>query len=237
MFGTLVAATAQDHQKHALIYYILKDCKANDLGNVFAREVHLPRKYNLLISGFHALDTDRPKSALEYLTDPSLPPIFSDEILSSLLKSEKLERSLLIAYYVTVTPPLADDKLLHAFFSYLCETDIEFAYNFASKQVASHRRALFEQLIQVSLSSHGSGDRPAEQLVGLPFSQEEVLWFEDFLIKGSGSTLHGARDSVIMRRIATGNDFVDIQDLQPLRGPKKGVEGWEELRPSLGLAS
>ena len=236
LFATIVGASIQDPQKQALIYYILKDCKPiADRGDAFAREVRLPHRFELSIRGFHALDSDHPKDALEYLTDPSLPLFLGDEILSNLLRSEKLEKSLPLAYYVAASPPLASEKLLLAFFSYLCETDLLVAYNFARKRAGSQCRQLFEQLVRVSLSKNAGGGSMAEQLIGLPLTDEEVSWLESFLLDERGSSLRGAKDTVIMRRIAVGNDFDDVNDERSPRGSKKGGADWEEIRRSLGM--
>lgn len=45
------------HHKQALIYYILKDCRAaGDAASQFARRCHLPEKYRLFIEGLWNLD-------------------------------------------------------------------------------------------------------------------------------------------------------------------------------------
>lgn len=232
LFDTVVNAPAPDHQKHAIIYYVLKDCKPlTDHGETFARKVYLPRKYKLLIGGLHDLDHGQPKQSLELLTDPSLTPTFSDQILCTLLQNPKIDGSLAIAYYITVCPPLADQKTLNAYFSFLCDTNIVQAYNFCQMRVDSERKTLFEQLTLSALSP--KGDQTvfrAETMIGLPFSDMEVLWFEDFLLHGRGSSCHGAKDSVIMRRIATGRDYTELQSLQRFRGQEVDGISWVDVR-------
>lgn len=45
------------HHKQALIYYVLKDCRAaGDVAAQFARKCHLPEKYRLFIEGLWSLD-------------------------------------------------------------------------------------------------------------------------------------------------------------------------------------
>lgn len=232
LFDTVVNASAPDHQKHAIIYYILKDCKPlPDHGEAFARKVYLPRKYKMLVSGLHDLDHGQAKQSLELLTDSSLTPTFSDQILYTLLQTSKIDSSLAMAYYVTVSPPLADQKTLNAYFSFLCDTNIVQAYTFCQTRVDSERRALFEQLILSALSP--KGDQTvfrAETIIGLPLSDMEVLWFEDILLHGRGSSCHGAKDSVIMRRIATGRDYTKLQSLQQFRGQEIDGINWVDVR-------
>ena len=232
VFNTTVNASVPDHQKHAIIYYILKDCKPlTDHGETFARKVHLPRKYKLLISGLHNLDHGQAKQALELLTDPSLTPTFSDQILYTLLQNPKVDNSLAMAYYITVSPPLADQKTLRAYFSFLCNTNIAYAYNFCQIRVDSERKLLFEQLVIAALSPKDDQTiSRAETLIGLPLTDVEERWFEDFLIHGKGSSCYGAKDSVVMRRIATGRDYTDITSLQRFRGQKIDGVNWGDVK-------
>ena len=235
LFNAILAASAPEHQKHALIYYILKDCKPlTDHGETFARNVYLPRKYKVLTSGLHNLDHGQPKLALELLTDPSLTPTFSDQILYTLLQNSKLDKSLAMAYNITVSPPLQDQKTLTAYFSFLSDTNIVYAYHFCQNRIVSQRKALFEKLILSALSSEGEHTASrAETLIGLPFTDEEVGWFEDFLLHGKGSSCHGAKDSVVMRRIATGRDYTDDPALQHFRGPNIDGINWGDVRIDL----
>jgi Nuclear pore complex assembly len=235
LFDTVVNAAAPDIQKHVLIYYVLKDCKSiSDHGDTFARKVYLPRKYRVLVSGLHNLDHGHTRQALESLTDPSLIPTFSDQILYTLLKSARVDNSLAMAYYVTVSPPLQDQKTLDAYFSFLCDTHILHAYHFCQTRVDSQRKALFEQLILAALSPRGDQTvSRAETLVALPFTDDEVRWFEDFLLHGKGSSCHGAKDSVVMRRIATSCDYMELHALRRFRGQKVEGMNWGDVRNKL----
>lgn len=47
-------------------------------------------------------------------------------------------------------------------------------------------------------------DRSVE-LVNLPFTAEEDAWFEDYLLRGDGRTLKKSKDTMMMRKIGTGN--------------------------------
>lgn len=235
LFDTVAKASAPDHQKHAIIYYLVKDCKPiSDNGEMFARKVYLPRKYKLLISGLHHLDQGQAKQALEPLTDPSLTPTFSDEIMYTLLQNPKVDKSLAVAYYITVSPPLEDQKTLGAYFSLLCDTNIAHAYHFCQTRVNPERKSLFEKMILAALSAKGDETLlRAETLIALPFTEMEVLWFEDFLLRGKGSSCHGAKDSVIMRRMGCGRDFADLPSLKRFRGQKIDGINWGVVRTHL----
>jgi Nuclear pore complex assembly len=239
LFDTVVNASAPDYQKHAIIYYILKDCKPiADQGEMFARKVYLPRKYKVLISGLHHLDQGQAKQALELLTDPSLTPTFSDQILYTLIQNPKVDNSSIMAYYLSVSPPLDDQKTLKAFFSLQCDNDIVHAYHFCQIRVNPERKALFEQLVLAAVSPKGGKTVPrAETLIGLPFDSMETQWFENFLLHGKGSTLLGAKDSVIIRRIATGRDYTDLQSLQRFRGQKIDSVHWGDIQSNLQLGN
>jgi Nuclear pore complex assembly len=232
IFDIIVKSTAPDHQKHAIVYYILRDCKPlTDHGEAFTQKVYLPRKYKLLISGLHDLDQGHAKQALEPLTDPSLTPTFSDQILYTLLQNSKVDISLVMGYYITVSPPLDDQKTLRAYFSFLCDTNLVHAYHFCQTRAGSERESLFEQLVLAALSPKDDQHvLRAEALISLPFTEMEMHWFEDFLLHGKGSSLHGAKDSVVMRRIATGRDFADLPTLQRYWGQKINGVNWGDVR-------
>lgn len=53
----IVSSELDIHHKQALIYYILKDCRAApDAAGQFARSCHLPEKYRLFIEGLWHMD-------------------------------------------------------------------------------------------------------------------------------------------------------------------------------------
>lgn len=136
-----------------------------------------------------------------------------------------------MAYYFTAAPPLEDQKTLSAYFSMLCDNNFHYAYHFCQTRVNSERKSLFEQLIVSALSPNADQTASrAETLIGLPLSEMEVLWFEDFLLHRNGSSCQGAKDSVVMRRIATGRDYDDLQSLQRFRGSKIDGINWVDVR-------
>ena len=68
------------------------------------------------------------------------------------------------------------------------------------------RRHLFERMLSFVHGAAVGQERSdrAVELISLPFSLEEEEWFEDYLLGGAGSTFHGAKDTVLIRRIVTG---------------------------------
>lgn len=53
----IASAPLDVHQKQALIYYILRDCRApSDAASQFARRCYLPEKYRLFIEGLWKMD-------------------------------------------------------------------------------------------------------------------------------------------------------------------------------------
>lgn len=57
LVGHIVSSELDIHHKQALIYYILKDCRAaGEAASQFARRCFLPEKYRLFIEGLWNLD-------------------------------------------------------------------------------------------------------------------------------------------------------------------------------------
>ena len=53
----VVSSSVPDHQKQAVMYYLLKDCRGtNDAATQFARRCYLPENYRLFIEGLWHLD-------------------------------------------------------------------------------------------------------------------------------------------------------------------------------------
>jgi len=239
LWQNIAQSPSPDYQKHALLYYLLKDCRQlRDADSGFARKVFLPRKYQLLMTGLWELDHCQFSRALDHLTDPSLTPTFSDEILYTLLAHPKCDNSLAMAYYLTVSPPLQHRKTLDAYFLLLCQTSVVEAYHFCRKQGSRHQE-LFEQLL-ISGLSEAPGEARAQHaltLIGLPFSAEEERWFEDCLLYGKGAKCHEAKDSVIMRRIAVCKDLEGVGALDRFRGHKINGVNWDDVRSSMQKAA
>lgn len=71
------------------------------------------------------------------------------------------------------------------------------------------------------------------ELVGLPLDDDEEQWFEDVLLQGNASTLPGAKDTVMMRRLATGRVEGNTPELESLGGKKIDGLNWDDLRSSI----
>jgi len=236
LWQTVVKSASPDHQKHAILYYILKDCRhLNDAEAHFSRKVWLQEKYRLLVSGLWELDHCRFSTALEYLTEPSLIPTFPDEILYTLISHPKCDKGLAMAYYITILPPLQDARSLKAYFTLLCQNSVAEAYHFCQRQEASKHKSLLEDLV-VGVHSEPGSEARAERaltLVSLPFTEEEEAWFEECLLYGRGARCNQAKDSVIMRRIAMGKSYEGLGALDRLRGQKKDGLSWDDVRSSI----
>ncbi|KAL2868614.1 ELYS family protein [Aspergillus lucknowensis] len=234
----IVSSDLEIHQKQSLIYYILKDCRApSDAATQFSRRFHLPEKYRLFIDGIWNLDRLDFKRALEYLTEPSIIPTFPDEILYTLTLSHlpRQDDNLVMAYYLTVSPPLASEKAQRAFMETLSRASITEALYFARKHHDTLRRNYLIQLIEfVHKTDAGQmRSRRAMELITLPFDDQEEEWFEDALLHGNAKTLHGAKDTVMMRRLATGKMAGLSTELQSLGGKKIDGLNWDMLKQSI----
>lgn len=140
-----------------------------------------------------------------------------------------------MAYYLTVSPPLASAEVRQAYFSVLASTSVTESFYFARNQDQELHRELFEQLIRNIHSSSPSQSRGnrAMELISLPFSEEEDTWFEDALLRGNAKHLNGAKDTVLMRRVATGKLQDLSDDLNVLGGRKLDGLNWDDLKQSL----
>jgi hypothetical protein len=138
---------------------------------------------------------------MEYLTQPCLIPIFSEEILSALLDHKS---DLALIYYHSVAPSLINAELLQKFFSKLCKSSITEAYYFLRKQPDSQRRSLFEKLVDTAVGQ--GSDRPAKavELVELPLDEDEEQWLEEYLLVGEGRKIRSASDIALMRKLTMG---------------------------------
>ncbi|KAK2747307.1 hypothetical protein FQN57_002205 [Myotisia sp. PD_48] len=238
LYSQIIASSSPNTHKQSLIYYILRDCRGTSDGSKhlqFARRSYLPEQYRLLIDGLWHLDRLEFRRALEFIMDPSLIPLFPDEILYVLATSPKRDDNLAIAYYVTVNPPLASSKYLNAYFGVVCRKGIVEAFNFTRKQQKSTSLQLLEQLITFVLSTNLGETRAnrALALVNLPFNDVEEGHFEDVLLRGSAKNLLGAKDTVMMRRIATSRLENLDAELEALSGRKIEGFNWDDLRRNL----
>ena len=172
---------------------------------MFAQRCYLSSKYQTLIDGLWCIDRLDFEHALDHLTDPSLVPTFPEEILQTLCRHSKHQPGLPLAYYHTVSPSIKSTDTLDLLFSMICRSGVSEAYLFTRMQEPLMREHLFETLIAYALGDPGGDARAsrASELIGLPLSDEEEKWFEQSLTTGNCSKLYGAKDTLLMRRIAT----------------------------------
>ncbi|KAJ5115829.1 hypothetical protein N7456_000177 [Penicillium angulare] len=234
----IVASELDIHHKQALIYYILKDCRsAPEAAASFARSCHLPEKYRLFIEGLWNMDRLEFRRAIDHLAEPSLIPTFPDEILYALTLSQlaKHDDSLAIAYYLTAAPPLATEKVQRAFFEVLCRSNVTEAFYFSRRYDEFQRHSFFLQLVEFIHKTPAGQNRGrrAMELVGLPLDDDEEVWFEEALLRGTASALPGAKDTLMMRQLATGKVDSLATELEALGGKKVDGLNWDDLRESM----
>lgn len=143
-----------------------------------------------------------------------------------------------MAYYFTVSPPLASEKVRTAFFDTLCRSSITEAFYFTREHDELRRRSYLEQLIIfVHKASPGqTRSKRAMELINLPFDEMEEAWFEEALLKGNARTLPGARDTAMMRRLATRKLDGLSTELESLGGKKIDGLNWDDLKQRMRSA-
>jgi len=177
------------------------------------------------------------QSAISYLAEPSLIPTFPDEILYALTltKLPKHDDNLTITYYLAAAPPLATEKVQRAYFETLCRSNVTEAFYFSRRYDDNNRQGLFGQLVEFVLKTPAGQHRSrrAMDLVGLPLDEDEAQWFEETLLRGNASSLPGAKDTVMMRRLAIGQMDGLAPELESMGGKKIDGLNWDDLRESM----
>lgn len=158
-------------------------------------------------------------------------PTFSDEILEVLVRhARKDDLTLPLAYYNTVQPALTSTQALESLFSAIARTSVTEAFYFSRGQPEYAQRHMFEMLISLVLNNSPSStiaDRSVE-LVNLPLTLEEERWFEEYLLNGDGRQIRKSKDTLMMRRIGTGN-FTGSLSLEGLTTRSIGGLDWAIL--------
>jgi len=186
---------------------------AENAADAFARQTHLSQKYTFAIQGLWNMDRTQFKPALDYLCQPSLLPTFPEAVLHVLMANGRY--NLAVAYVGTLGSAFnvaALDDVFASYFRSVADAGIATAYAFLQEQAVPDKKGLFEVMVESALSTPitaGKGGSAARvercaQLIDLPFSEKEERWFEDFLVKGEGRSLQGAKQTVAMRWIAIG---------------------------------
>lgn len=189
----------------------------------------LPKKYSIYMKGLWHLDHQDFEKAVEYLTYPTVLPTFADEVIEVLVRMTKGSQ-LPLAYYYTASPSLTSQKSLEHLFTAIAKTSVTEAFLFAREQSSYAHKHFFEMLI-ASVLNNSTSDQIADratELIGLPLDVEEDRWFEDYLLNGEGTGLKKGKDTVLMRRIATGK-FQEAVVMKGLHSKRIGGLEWNTL--------
>lgn len=203
------------HHKLSVLYYLLLDVDAlaghrgeGRLAERFAARAGVPRKYQTFMEGLWTMDRGDFAVALEDLAHPSLLPEFADDIVTVLVRHAPADDySLALAYYHCAQPVLKTAAAVELLFEALSRSNVLEALLFSRARPLPMRQQLFQRLV-VDVLGSARGDETAErafELTSLPFDDDEEQWFKESLTTGDGKTLAAARDTLLMRRLATGN--------------------------------
>lgn len=121
----------------------------------------------------------------------------------------------------------------------MCRASITEAFYFSRGQGDLIHRTLLENLVGFIHSSAAGDVRAAKaiELIGLPLTEEEELWFEEYLSEGKGRNLQSAKDTLRARQIASGRSQDALGVSKDLGGRKQEGINWMALKGSLKLGS
>ncbi|KAI1810384.1 nuclear pore complex assembly-domain-containing protein [Poronia punctata] len=201
------------HHKLSIIYYLLLDADGNTsdgdrTAEEFASLAGVPDRYQIFMKGLWLMDGLNFEVALEHLTHPSLISDFADDIITVLVRHAKDgDYTLPLAYYHTVQPSIKSSHALQLLFDAVARSSVIDAFDFSRAHAEQMRRQLFQRLVSVVLEGRPDEETAerALELTSLPFDAEEEQWFKEYLESGEGKKLGAARDTLLMRRIATGH--------------------------------
>ncbi|KAF2665088.1 hypothetical protein BT63DRAFT_459707 [Microthyrium microscopicum] len=232
----IAEASCQTIQKQALLYYLIKDCcvvaKDNSAADAFQKAACLPKKYWFAMQGLWCLDKLNFKEAVEYLTQPSLLPVFGSEILATLLRAG--EDSLALAYFDATNPALNTPELREQYFAALVRASLTQGFFFMRRQSpsANVRKPLLKALFDSVLSLPGGEQRRdrAAELVDLPFDEEEEQWVREYLTKHNGRS-DLSHDILVMRFIAKGEYNGALEQINRKKTSRSNHDGikWENV--------
>ncbi|KAL7619376.1 hypothetical protein AAE478_009914 [Parahypoxylon ruwenzoriense] len=199
------------HHKLSIIYYLLLDLddrRGDTQAENYASHAGMPSKYQIFMKGLWYMDAQKFDVALEYLTHPSLQPDFVDDIITALVRHAKnADFSLALAYYHTVQPVVESSSALGLLFDALAQSSVLDAFQFSRSHADFMRHQLFQRLV-ISVLEGPRNSESAErafELTSLPFDAGEERWFKECLGSGEGKRLAVAKDTLLMRNIATGH--------------------------------
>ncbi|KHJ35386.1 putative ccch zinc finger domain protein [Erysiphe necator] len=219
LHNAVIETNGTDHYKLSVFFYVLLEfdrvmstCQSSE---VFVQKSFLPKKYQTLIKGLWHMDHQEFEVALQYLAHPSLIPSFPDEIIEVLCKASKDDPTLPIAYYHSVQPALSNQQTVNYLLKQLARKSVTEAFFFTRTRNECFQQATFELLIHLVLDqSPGDVGEKCLELINLPFTSQEEVWFEEYLLLKDGRTLKGAKDVLMMRSIGTCkfNEFLSLNN-------------------------
>ncbi|CAK7270026.1 hypothetical protein SEPCBS119000_003874 [Sporothrix epigloea] len=237
LYQQILSSKMTTHHKLSALYYLLLDhddglnARAKISEN-FAAQTGMPKRYQIFMSGLWHMDRLQFAVALEYLAHPSLLPEFADNIIIALVRhAEHGDYSLALAYYAAVQPVLKTQEAIELLFEALSRTDVSEAFYYTRTRAGPARRQLFERLVASVLKEPSSGSSVvggadgevdtagrAAELIALPLDAQEETWLRVFLTTGDGRKLKRAKDTMIMKKIVSGD--VDLTEgTKSLSGP------------------
>ncbi|KAI1431342.1 nuclear pore complex assembly-domain-containing protein [Xylaria sp. CBS 124048] len=207
------------HHKLSFLYYLLLDIDGRSTdgaskAGAFANRTGIAERYLIFMKGLWLMDTQNFELALEHLTHPSLNSDFADDIIQVLVKHAKDgDYTLPLAYYHTVQPRLQSATTLEMLFDTIARSSVTEAFEFTRSHADYMRHQLFRRLVFAVLDT-SRGEETADrafELTSLPFDAEEDQWLTECLESGEGKRLKTAKDTMLMRRIATGKPIVGTE--------------------------
>lgn len=121
----------------------------------------------------------------------------------------------------------------------MCSASITEAFFFSRSHGEWIHQHLFEQLVSFVHASSEGDTRAARavELTGLPLDENEETWLEEYMIKGKGRLLFGAKDTIMMRRITMGRAQEAIEFSENMSGRTIDGVNWTALREGLQQGS
>jgi hypothetical protein len=107
------------------------------------------------------------------------------------------------------------------------------AFFFLRRQPSTNQKHYLELLIDAALRIPAGEERKRKgvELVNLPFTPTEEVWFRDYLTTGRGRSLERAGDTVLTRLLAQGNYDGVMDAMDSVQVSKTKVDGikWDNI--------
>lgn len=122
-----------------------------------------------------------PKPILGLLCNPSVTVPLPSKVIQTL--SQHGTPDLVVGFISATQPPLTDPADVDTYFTSLLSLNVVSAFEFyrTTPEEGGTKKELFKKLIETAVET---GGEMAEEVVDLPFDEEERGWFEEVLGKG-----------------------------------------------------